>query len=734
MSNKRKSNKYQEITSDEDHSDSEEIDDDDEDDSSDNNNTDDDNELIKYRFYKKNKIMRVEDDGDSDDDFDQDNSKIGSITFINDLFNKMENEILVISNLKCLKVVHKNINDFPFAKQLCIDYPILKFKEDIEILSALLIKNSKIKELDLRFSLIKNIDKANWSNFMKLFRKIPHIEYINISEVMFGSSEELATEFFKGLTYLSNIKILKLNSIFLNEKENLYVGNKKIEKFMQFLSNFLKDNKTLKKLKITAIPNHNQNNVFMAIGSILSSNKTIDTISLSFSNKEINVSELNFNLFLKNLETNQSITNLKIHNMAINNEKLLVNFGESLQRNQSIQKLKLASVFTKVVNPIKSFQKAIQVTNSIKFLSFEDSIFFQDYNNTILLANALKENNSIVKLNLFNNNLTKKSLLCLLQSLKINNGLEELDLSENKFNQLELIQSLKDLIIENKTINTLILRRCLLQVNEISLESTELFSHNILMILGSAFQKNTILKFLDLSSNDLGNYFLNPIQDLGLVNNKSIKTLDLSFNNLGKFSDIALDLAFFIEQNTTLINLNLNSNELGLLPEDSEQSNINALFISLKFNSTLLSLSLESNCIGDVKSSMKELSYFLQENNTIQSLNLSNNNMVYSEYGISIAHLSIGLIQNKTIRKLKIYNNFSWDNFSGDVTGTNSSFKDYSEIIENIFDSNKTIVSLDLLKKYKYSDKIERSINRNKEKYYKKRSNIVNLFGILSKI
>ena len=134
-------------------------------------------------------------------------------------------------------------------------------------------------------------------------------------------------------------------------------------------------------------------------------------------------------------------------------------------------------------------------------------------------------------------------------------------------------------------------------------------------VLAVALETNTTLANLNLAHNNLG---LAGAESLAaaLKTNTTLTNLDLSWNNLGPAG--AELLATALKTNTTLTNLNLSRSKLG--PAGAE-----SLAKALKTNTTLTNLDLSGNNLGPA--SAESLATALNISSTLRNVNLSDNNV-----------------------------------------------------------------------------------------------------------
>jgi len=220
------------------------------------------------------------------------------------------------------------------------------------------------------------------------------------------------------------------------------------------------------------------------------------------------------------------------------------------------------------------------ISDIIKFNSFAKVIYLQ--NNAIGLSSSLG-----------NNNTNNWNLATLGQSLLSNNSLIGINISQNNlgFMGAKLIY---EIIINNKRIKWL------------NISSNQLCDEGACYI-AIALEKNNSLKWLDLNNNKICYLGIEKISE-ALIVNKSLKKLDIGYNN---FSDSGIvKFSQMIKINNFLDWLDLSGNKITI-------AGIKILFQSLSENKIIKYVNLWDNNV-----SYKEIS-------RIDKLNLINKEIEY---------------------------------------------------------------------------------------------------------
>ena len=271
------------------------------------------------------------------------------------------------------------------------------------------------------------------------------------------------------------------------------------------------------------------------------------------------------------------------------------------------------------------------------------------------LADALTENKSLTKLNLYSNNIGDPGAAALADALTKNKSLTELYLSNNNIGALGAA-ALAAAFTENK-----------------SLTKLNLYSNNIgdpgAAALAAALTKNKSLTELYLSNNNIGALGTAALAD-ALTKNKSLTKLNLSVNTIGDPG--AAGLADALTKNKSLTVLYLINNNIGdpgaagLADALTKNKSLTVLYLinnnigdpgaaaladALTKNKSLTELYLFNNNIGDPGAAA--LADALTKNKSLTQLDLSCNNIG----ALGAAALADALTKNKSLTELDLSNN-----------------------------------------------------------------------------
>ena len=326
----------------------------------------------------------------------------------------------------------------------------------------------------------------------------------------------------------------------------------------------------------------------------------------------------------------------------------------------------------------------------------------------VVLADVLKSNTTVTKLDLFDNDIGEAGAAGLAEALKSNTTLTVLELSSNGIGNAGAA-GLAEALKSNTTLTVLELssngigNAGAAGLAEALKSNTTLTVLNLSVIgigeagaagLAEALKSNTTLTVLELSFNVIGDagaaglaealksnttltvlqLSFNGIGDAGtaglaeaLKSNTTLTVLELSFNGIGDAG--AAGLAEALKSNTTLTVLDLSYNGIG-------HAGAAGLAEALKSNTTLTVLELSSNGIGDAGAA--GLAEALKSNTTLTVLELSSNGIGHA----GAAGLAEALKSNTTLTVLKLTYNYISD---AGVAGLAEAFKSNTTLRANLF-------------------------------------------------
>ncbi|MGC0372151.1 MAG: hypothetical protein DGJ47_000857 [Rickettsiaceae bacterium] len=386
---------------------------------------------------------------------------------------------------------------------------------------------------------------------------------------------------------------------------------------------------------------------------------------------------------------------LKLNNNINGNLQTLV---ESILTNPTIEDLNLYGIGfpDKLGHPIANLIKDPRCT--IKTLNIGNNNLSE--NTLEMLAKALRHNKSITNLNLCWNKTKGKSTGDILNALKKNNTLQKLNLYNNEIGREEAYHL-------NKLVNTN-LQILDLGSNPIEKEGAK--------FLSQALRSNSSLTHLDLSRTNLGAAGVKLLSE-SLSLNKSLIYLNLYHNNIGKKGAAYLGEA--LEKNKTLKTLLIHFNNLC-------EEGIEFIAKALQYNTSLTEIDLSSNnttpyqhyhrddqeiqqlqetLTNSADKISHSISQMLKFNNTLEILHLRENSLS----GKNASIIAKGINNNYSLNKLCLQkNDISSEQLSEFITALsghpmqkldlsgNELNSEGAKIIRTLFTENQTLQELNL--------------------------------------
>lgn len=427
--------------------------------------------------------------------------------------------------------------------------------------------------------------------------------------------------------YFNNL--LKTNK----NKENLNICSKAIGCYeTNLLINYLNYNYNISKLIITECKFDNQS--IKILSDALKENK-----SLRILNIEENKIGLGVKYIAEALKDNRSLQELNLNGNSICYEGAK-SIAEALKENKSLRVLNICN------NNIESGSIFIgeALENNIPLIELNIS------NNNIgieggkSIGNALSNNTNLKTLFIGNNNIgigskyifssliSNKSLeflwieknnICFDKKIKklylsLNKLLNITELNYDEYNNIEEISKMNELLYEFN------LNEFNIFFNENKILIKELLNKvvNSLLIevpksIEEALKKNTTLKTLNLSYNNLGYYYSNYKIEDRIIKNKYQGNKDFNFEIIG-----INYLCNGLKNNTSLKNLKLTKCNIGI-------KEVHNICYSLINNNNLRNLNLNNNPITTI--GLKAIKHLLKSNVNLEKIHLRSNNLEYNE-------------------------------------------------------------------------------------------------------
>ena len=211
------------------------------------------------------------------------------------------------------------------------------------------------------------------------------------------------------------------------------------------------------------------------------------------------------------------------------------------------------------------------------------------------LAVMLKENRTLLQLNVKNNCIGDGGATALAEMLKENRTLQQLDVSSNSIGSGGAI-ALAEMLKKNRTLQQLDV-------------SCNAIGSGGATALAERLKENRMLQQLNISFNSISSWGAIALAEM-LKKNRTLQQLKLRFNFIGDVGTIAL--AEMLKENRTLQQLDISSNSIG-------NGGAISLAVMLNWNRTLRQLNISGNFIaGEGATALAKLQ---KQNKTVNILN-----------------------------------------------------------------------------------------------------------------
>jgi len=540
-------------------------------------------------------------------------------------------------DLRCLAI---GLQDNLTVKSLNISHNCLTEK-GIETVIDCLSKNSSIKELDISHNEISIV------SIKKIIAVKPSLIKLDVSGIRLNVTGSQMVS--SAIEDNSTLEELNMSYCSLNGDG------------AEFIAQALINNSLLKKLDLFA--NKIADDGAIAICKCLINNSTLQHLILSYSK----ITDSGLEKMAQAITVGTNFSQLDISGNRITSEGILT-FLRTIQTNTA---LKLKTFFCQVNSVTKS--GIVGITNFIKELNTSLEIHTSwndtDIDHTVaaittrycsfqinsssqitddssdclkwplymikdtdyameLLSRCLQDNSSLRELHLlWFNMVTSERARKIAEILKFNTVLQKLDISHQNICE-DGAKAIGDGLKNNNTLQELIMA------------GTKLTDQGITTLM-NALELNSGLKKLDLSDKFLASLVATNAISNYLHDNTSLQVLNLSSSRI---TNGLSELMRGLFKNTSLHKLALSTNYF------HDMGDIICTF--LKENKTVLELDV-SNCINLRKMDFKEFYEGLTENKTLQSLNISRNNL----YNSGLTCLAECLQKNCTLKQLDLSDN-----------------------------------------------------------------------------
>ena len=290
-------------------------------------------------------------------------------------------------------------------------------KEKLEFLSILIEKNRKLSGISINHC--TNLNKEDLNILLNTIAKIKTIKTLELQR--------------NRLKYFEIKKLLEENKTL--QTLNLS-GNNLNPKMMKELSEGLKKDKGLENLFLNECKLND--NTLSPLFKTLSRNNLLKELHL---NKNL-IEENGLKELSDNLIYNHSLTHLNLNGCGINDIGAKI-IAKMLHSNQSLKILQLN--VNEIREGLEDLAFSLKDNNSLTTLNLNNNLLKDS--GIDALSNSLKKNDTLKTLNLsYNYDLTKNSLLPLIDAIKENSSLQSLYLSEVEIDPIcekKLVESLK---------------------------------------------------------------------------------------------------------------------------------------------------------------------------------------------------------------------------------------------------------------------------------------------------
>lgn len=342
----------------------------------------------------------------------------------------------------------------------------------------------------------------------------------------------------------SKCKIMDIDTYYIN-----IPGCKNVNKKVRYVADFLKAHRHIEDLSLELEPVDLKTIRYLADALLL--NKQIKKLYLKGCNDLLAMGLSRF------FEETESLAHVGTTVSGYIQNRGASSIADALKVNKSIESLHLRDnlIGDEGVQKISSALKENITVKSIELSYCDDIDEDENYppNDVSSKAanfffDALRTNTSLYHIEFSNYPIEQQDFQSLSGTIMTNNSIQELHLSNNGINDI-MIDSFAAGLENNQVLRMLILDRN----NEISCIGARR--------LAKALGKNSSLKVLSMTENQISDEGAKSFAEFAIKNNSSIQRLFLSDNNIG--NDGAESIAQALAHNHNLIYLALNANPIG---------------------------------------------------------------------------------------------------------------------------------------------------------------------------
>ena len=495
--------------------------------------------------------------------------------------------------------------------------------EAADKLATVLLNNISLQELDLSYN---NLSKSDSATILKGMKNISNLVTINIGHNMITDAavDDLVCFLFCN----ASLKEIDLCSNCISASSAI-----KIFKGMEKISNLETINISHNMITDEAAEN---------IATFLSHNSKLQTLNMSFN-------YLGSKGCIKIFNGMKNLSNLNISHNNITAEAT-VNIAAVLSHNTKLKQLDISYNDLQTPGAIEIFQ-GIKHTSTLTKLNIAHNMITEEA--TEYVINILHNNTRLKELNLSDNSLLEKDVIMKIMLSSVHKFNNSVDQTANKLLKIITLQELDLSNISSlqtagiiKVFKELIHNSAFTKVNI----SRHPICQSAAYKLANILSKNNDLQELVMSYNNLQAQSINRI--LGAVKSSNLTKLNISGNDAN-----LITTANVLSQHTNLVELDLSYNKLNNAADVTW-----FITVSRKIFVNLIKLNISGIFHEISNEAAADLAYIFSQNNMLNELDLSNNNL-YPE----VASIILNGLNASALIKFRISHNNISDRAASDI-------------------------------------------------------------------
>ena len=495
--------------------------------------------------------------------------------------------------------------------------------EAADKLATVLLNNISLQELDLSYN---NLSKSDSATILKGMKNISNLVTINIGHNMITNAavDDLVCILFCN----ASLKEIDLCSNCISASSAI-----KIFKGMEKISNLETINISHNMITDEAAEN---------IATFLSHNSKLQTLNMSFN-------YLGSKGCIKIFNGMKNLSNLNISHNNITAEAT-VSIAAVLSHNTKLKQLDISYNDLQTPGAIEIFQ-GIKHTSTLTKLNIAHNMITEEA--TEYVINILHNYTRLKELNLSDNSLLEKDVIMKIMLSSVHKFNNSVDQTANKLLKIITLQELDLSNISSlqtagiiKVFKELIHNSAFTKVNISRHPICQSAAYNLANILS----KNNDLQELVMSYNNLQAQSINTI--LGAVKSSNLTKLNISGNDAN-----LITTANVLSQHTNLVELDLSYNKLNNAADVTW-----FITVSRKIFINLIKLNISGIFHEISNEAAADLAYIFSQNNMLNELDLSNNNL-YPE----VASIILNGLNASALIKFRISHNNISDRAASDI-------------------------------------------------------------------